>query len=119
MSEHDRRDPKAETKVQRKPASASPVAAPTAKPASMGVQRQSAARQINRSLKAWRDKGSAGGGNGGVSIPSGGGGKLPGAVQSSMERKLGADLSDVNIHTGGDSARHSFVPTSRSDPTNT
>ena len=41
----------------------------------------------------------------GVEIPEGGGAKLPSAVRSRMEPKLGADLSDVQVHTGGGSAK--------------
>jgi hypothetical protein len=40
-----------------------------------------------------------------VAIPEGGGGKLPAAVRARMEPKLGADLSDVSVHTGGESAK--------------
>ena len=39
-----------------------------------------------------------------VDIPEGGGKALDGGVKKSMEQKLGADLSGVKIHTGGDSA---------------
>ncbi len=38
-------------------------------------------------------------------IPEGGGAKLPSAVRARMEPKLGANLSDVSVHTGGDSAK--------------
>jgi len=40
-------------------------------------------------------------------IPSGGGSSLPGDVRARMEPKLGADLSGVKVHTGGESARAS------------
>ena len=46
-----------------------------------------------------------GGGGAGTKIPEGGGQKLPGTVRSSMERKLGANLGNVKIHTGGESAK--------------
>lgn len=57
-------------------------------------------------MKAWRDRAAEGGdaSSGGVKIPNGGGAPLPGAVRRNMEHKLGEDLSDVAIHTGGDSA---------------
>ena len=37
-------------------------------------------------------------------IPEGGGAPLPAAVRARMEPELGADLSGVKVHTGGDSA---------------
>lgn len=74
-------------------------------------ERRVAASQVKRSLRAWRDRQDAEGGATGVQrkpqIPSGGGAPLPGAVKSKMEGKLGADLSDVKIHTGGDSEKAS------------
>lgn len=39
-----------------------------------------------------------------VDIPEGGGAPLSAPVKRSMEKKLGADLSDVKVHTGGASA---------------
>ena len=42
---------------------------------------------------------------GNVAIPEGGGSKLAPQVRQRMEPKLGADLSDVRVHTGGDSAQ--------------
>ena len=100
MAEHQNRETKTEPKIQRK-ATTAPVGQPAAP---ISEQRASAARQISRSLKAWRDKGAGGVHGGGVKIPTGGGARLPGSVKQSMEQDLGADLSDVNIHTGGDSA---------------
>src|SRR5512143_340890 len=50
-------------------------------------------------------KADAGGGAGNVAIPEGGGSKLPDGVRAKMEPKLGADLSDVRVHTGGESAQ--------------
>jgi hypothetical protein len=38
-------------------------------------------------------------------IPEGGGSALPSRTKSQMERRLGADLSGVKIHTGGESAQ--------------
>lgn len=69
-------------------------------------QRAQAAQQIHRSMKAWRERGSEGGDDTGVGvkIPKGAGAPLPGAVKRNMEQKLGEDLSDVAVHTGGDSA---------------
>src|SRR5690242_4623716 len=40
-----------------------------------------------------------------TAIPAGGGAPLPAGVRSSMERGLGADLGQVRIHTGADSAQ--------------
>jgi hypothetical protein len=45
-----------------------------------------------------------GGGGGAAAIPGGTGAQLGGDVQKRMERTLGADLSGVRVHTGGDSA---------------
>jgi hypothetical protein len=41
---------------------------------------------------------------GGAKIPSGGGAPLAADLQARMEPQLGADLSGVRVHTGGDSA---------------
>ena len=49
-------------------------------------------------------KANGGGGAAAASIPGGPGAPLGGGVQSRMERTLGADLSGVRVHTGGDSA---------------
>src|SRR4051812_30146074 len=38
-----------------------------------------------------------------VRIPEGSGAKLPQGVAADMGQKLGADFSDVRVHTGGDS----------------
>lgn len=74
-------------------------------------ERRVAASQVKRSLRAWRDRQDTEGGATGVQrkpqIPSGGGAPLPGPVKSKMEGKLGADLSNVKIHTGGDSEKAS------------
>src|SRR5205814_9703109 len=37
-------------------------------------------------------------------IPESGGAALPSDLRTRMEPQLGADLSDVKVHTGGDSA---------------
>jgi hypothetical protein len=57
--------------------------------------------------KAGGASGMAGGGAGGgaAAIPSGGGAPLGGGVQARMEKTLGADLSGVRVHTGGESAQ--------------
>lgn len=103
MADHDQSE-----KVHRKATPSAPQAsaAPAMRSATTPLQseRASAARQINRSMKAWRETGGGGGSGGGVKIPTGGGAPMPGGLKQSMEKKLGADLSDVNIHTGGDSA---------------
>src|SRR5205823_906304 len=65
-------------------------------------ERDEASESIARSLKAWRSaKGEA---SGMPKIPQGSGGKLPDDLRGKMEDKLGADLSGVKVHTGGDSA---------------
>jgi hypothetical protein len=82
-------------------------AATDARPArfeGVAEERRHAARQIQRSLKAWRAASGAPAG-GRAAIPAGGGSALPGAVRARMEPKLGADLSGVRVHTSGDSAR--------------
>ena len=38
-------------------------------------------------------------------IPQGGGAPLPSGTKAQMERRLGADLSGVKVHTGGESAQ--------------
>jgi hypothetical protein len=81
---------------------AAPTAVVPAPAESVWQQRASAAAQIARTVKAWRK---ASGGAGRAQIPQSGGATLPGAVRQRMEPKLGADLSDVKIHTGGESAR--------------
>ena len=43
-------------------------------------------------------------GGGAATIPPGGGAPLGGGVQARMEKTLGADLSGVRVHTGGESA---------------
>lgn len=72
------------------------------------AERKAAAKQIQRSLTAWRDRAAE---TKTVQrkpqIPSGAGSPLPAGVQAKMEGKLGADLSSVKIHTGGDSERAS------------
>jgi hypothetical protein len=65
-------------------------------------EREAAAAQIQRSLKAWRSAGGAKGGS--AAIPKGTGSPLSGEVRSRMEPKLGADLSDVKVSTSAASA---------------
>ena len=50
-------------------------------------------------------KASGGASTAGTQIPKGAGAPLPGDVKSRMEPKLGADLSGVRVHTGGESAK--------------
>ena len=56
---------------------------------------QAAARILRKANDASR---------GGGAIPTGAGSPLPATVKARMEPKLGADLSSVRVHTGGDSA---------------
>jgi hypothetical protein len=65
------------------------------------AEREAAAAQIHRSMKAWRaGQGKASAAN----IPQGAGAPLGGDIRGRMEPKLGASLSGVRVHTGGDSA---------------
>lgn len=66
-------------------------------------QRDDAAAQIGRTLKAWRK--ASGGAQPSPQIPKGTGGSLSEDVRARMEPQLGADLSNVKVHTGGDSAQ--------------
>lgn len=59
---------------------------------------------VTRHRRAAMRKGEGKAGAPQVDIPEGDGQGLPGGVKNSMEKKLGADLSGVKIHTGGDSA---------------
>ncbi|MGZ3427226.1 MAG: eCIS core domain-containing protein, partial [Polyangia bacterium] len=70
------------------------------------AERQSSASQIQRSLTAWRKEsgGGAGGAAAQASIPKSGGVPLGADVRKSMEGRLGADLSNVKVHTGGAAA---------------
>ncbi|HEY2745902.1 MAG TPA: DUF4157 domain-containing protein, partial [Polyangia bacterium] len=54
--------------------------------------------------RRWIQRKANGGGGGAAAIPTGAGAALGGGVQGRMERTLGADLSGVRVHTGGDSA---------------
>ena len=90
------------------------------------AERAGAAADVDRSLKAWRKV--SGGGAGAAAppptekvpgawkaqlgpqpspwkIPTEGGAPLAGGVRSKMEGQLGADLSGVKVHTGGESAQ--------------
>lgn len=68
-------------------------------------EREMASKQIARSLKAWRAERARQPAHGHVEIPEGGGAPLAGEVRQRMEGQLGADLSGVRVHTGGDSAK--------------
>jgi hypothetical protein len=67
----------------------------------MGMERRQIARSLNHRLGVMRK---ATGAPRSASIPEGGGSPLPSKVRQQMEARLGADLSGVNVHTGGDSA---------------
>jgi len=69
------------------------------------AERQQAAAQIQRSLKAWRQEKEKSEGARQAPIPEGGGSPLAGHVRGKMEKQLGADLSGARIHTGGGSAQ--------------
>ncbi len=66
------------------------------------AERQAAAAQIDRSMKAWRAASGSAAGQAGA--PKGSGAPLPSTVRSRMEPKLGANLGSVRVHTGGESA---------------
>jgi hypothetical protein len=68
-------------------------------------ERADAVAQIDRSLKAWRKESSRSSSAQQAAIPQSGGSPLPATTRQSMERELGADLSDTKIHTGADSAK--------------
>ncbi len=67
---------------------------------SMHDQRMNVMRQRRSAMR----KGEGKGGAPQVDIPEGGGAPLQGKTKQTMEKKLGADLSSVRVHTGGDSA---------------
>ena len=67
------------------------------------AERQAAADQIGRSLKAWRAASGAAP-QGEAAIPRGGGAPLASAVRSTMEPKVGANLDNVRVHTGSESS---------------
>jgi Domain of unknown function (DUF4157) len=68
-------------------------------------QREAASSQIQRSLKAWR-KAKEDDETPQSYIPQSSGGKpLPTDVRKRMEPRLGADLSGVRMHDGGDAAQ--------------
>jgi hypothetical protein len=67
------------------------------------AEREEAASQINRTVKAWRKE--KGGEAGNVDIPEGGGQPLSPAIRKRMEPKLGTDLSGARVHTGDKSAK--------------
>ena len=62
-------------------------------------------RAMGSQLAARVQRKADGGAAGNVAIPESGGSKLPDGVRTKMEPKLGADLSDVRVHTGGESAQ--------------
>jgi hypothetical protein len=64
-------------------------------------ERQAAATRIAHTLTVWR-KGSGAAAR--TEIPDGGGEPLPPKVRARMEPEMGADLSGVRLHAGGDSA---------------
>ena len=69
------------------------------------AQRHAAATQINRSIKAWRkEQAKTQASPAGAPIPQGNGSSLPDPTRAKMEQHLGADLSGVKIHTGGEAA---------------
>ena len=69
-------------------------------------ERAAAAASVQRSLRGWVARKASGAPKAEkAAIPEGGGSPLPGNVRGGMESKLGADLSGVKIHTGGDSAQ--------------
>src|SRR5262249_48932811 len=67
----------------------------------VNAERQEAAAQIQRSLKAWR---AASGAAGKASVPQRVGSPLPSQIRQRMEPELGADLSSTRIQTGSESA---------------
>jgi hypothetical protein len=67
----------------------------------VAAERKEAVAQIHRSLKAWRSASQPAGRS---SIPKGTGAALGSEVRKRMEPKLGADLSNVRVHTGGESS---------------
>jgi hypothetical protein len=68
-------------------------------------ERAAAAAQVQRSIRGWIARKASGAPQGKAAIPEGGGSPLPGSVRGGMEDKLGADLSAVKVHTGGESAQ--------------
>ena len=66
-------------------------------------ERQAAASQLQHSLKRWR-KESGGAAGRAAAMPHGGGAPLERDVRKQMEGGIGADLSAVRVHTGGEAA---------------
>lgn len=64
----------------------------------------SEATRLRVMQRRWIQRKASGAGGGAASIPGGPGAPLGGGVQARMEKTLGADLSGVRVHTGGDSA---------------
>jgi hypothetical protein len=69
------------------------------------AERSAASNQIARSLTAWRKENARQQSAYKVDIPESGGAPLGGETRGKMEKQLGADLSGVKVHTGGDSAK--------------
>src|SRR5687767_5076245 len=69
----------------------------------MRAERAAEASAIGRRHAIYRK--ASGAPSGEAEIPKGGGAPLPVEIQRKMEPALGADLSGVTVHTGGDSAR--------------
>lgn len=85
--------------VQRAPTATAPTA--TSAEGAMHETRMNVTRHRRAAMRKAEGQDGAGPK---VDIPEGGGKALDGGVKKSMEQKLGADLSGVKIHTGGDSA---------------
>lgn len=77
------------------------VASPSARVANYFASRQGAARAA---VARFMRKPDGPSNRSTATIPSGGGQSLPPSTQAHMERRLGADLSSVKVHTGGESA---------------
>jgi hypothetical protein len=72
---------------------------------SVRLERQEAAAQIQRSLKAWRKEPETKRGADAARIPHHGGAPLASDLRRKMEEQLGTDLGDAKIHTSGESAK--------------
>lgn len=70
----------------------------------VNAERQAAADSIDLRLKAMRKAGAQAAAAATKAIPKGGGSALPATVRTRMEPQLGADLSQVRLHTSGESA---------------
>ena len=73
--------------------------------ANLAAQRGQPVREhVGREANARVQRAAEGDPRGGAQIPKGAGSPLPEGVRAKMEPKLGADLSGVRVHTGGESA---------------